>query len=396
MKIKNSYLIFDTNSIDVNNLTDIRHHLEAIQDNETNLIIFANKSDSLVNNVSSSLTNNNFYFLSNNYSSKEADDINDRLSRIGLIDINKHISLLDNCYRMFENYGSKLPIDAAEITTNDFKMTLILASDGKIYSVIFRLFDITVPEVTNYIAKMSPIVESQAISNIERHQHSGYKITSNSTSWIFRLLSEYKEKHGHNRVSNNVYELIKTLKDSGMYESIYKKIITFDNLNQVFSGKSKGEAGLILNIYEKLENLLYSDSHFWLQRAKSIQNLKRDSINDIRLAIDYAKKAYHDASRDTVQTMATTTLALLACRIVILSKYKYVDDIRDAINWLHSAFQVTAYNERHVKTILENAKQSNSDINKLCQFLLKNVIELEKTERKKAELIINMVLKAKC
>ncbi|PHR30483.1 MAG: hypothetical protein COA36_00280 [Desulfotalea sp.] len=395
LKIENSYLIFDTNSIDVTNLTQIKANLQKFFDNKTNLIILSNKSDSLVNNISSSLTNNNFYSLPNRYSENELDIINDKLSRIGLIEIEKNLSLLDNCYRMFKTYGSKLPIDAAKMTINDFKMTLILVSDGKIYSVIFRLFDITIPEVDNYLKKMSPIVESQDISNIERHQHSGYKITSNSTSWIFRLLSEYKEKHGHNRVRDNVYEIIKTLKESGMYESIYKKIITFDNLNQVFSGKSKGEAGLILNIYEKLESLLYSDSHFWLQRAKSIKNLKRNSIKDIRLAIDYAKKAYHDASRDTIETMATTTLALLYCRLVVLTKHKDSEDVKDAISWLHSAIQVTSYNKRHVKTILEGAKDPRSDIYKLCHFLLKNVLELETMERKMAEEIINMVLTAK-
>ena len=394
-KLENSYLIFDTNSIDINNVSELGYLISEFKKIKTNIIIINNKSDNLVNSAASMLTNNNYFQLKNKLTVNEATGVNKKLSALGLIKLDQKMTLLDNCFRAFNIYKERIPFDAELLTDKEFILSVILSSDGKVYSIIFNLFGINKKEVDVYVKKLSPFIEYQNISSIESHQHSGYKITSNSSSWLFKILDEYKNKHGHNKVVKNTSNIVEALVKIKSFSSLYKKIITFDNLNQIFSAEGSGEAGLILNLYEKLEKFLYNDSHFWLQRAKSILNLKRISIQDLKIAIDYAKKTYYDSTNSSLQISATTTIALIYGRIAAIQSYKNIDILKDSIKWYYMALQETQYNKRIINDILEKTKKRNNDIKDLCNYLLGNEIYLDTNEKKNAEFIINKVFQSK-
>lgn len=393
IKLERSYLIFDTNSIDINNVSGLGNLISEFRKVKTNIIIIVNKSDNLVNSAASMLTNNNYFNLKNKLTIKEVNIVNKKLSEIGLIKLDKKMTLLDNCFRAFEAYKERIPFDAEKLTDKEFILSVILSSDGKVYSILFNLFGINKSEADVYVDKLSPFIEYQNISTIELHQHSGYKISSNSSSWLFKILNEYKNKLGHNKVAKNICEIVNELIKNKVFGHLYKKIITFDNLNQIFSVKGKGEAGLILNLYEKLEPILYNDNHFWLQRAKSILNLKRENIQSLKLARDYAKKAYYD-SFDKLQINAITTLALIFGRIAAIQSFDNKNDLENAINWYYMALQETQYNKRYIRDILKKTKRRNNDIKNLCNFLLKNETYLGTNERKNAEYIINKVFQS--
>ena len=394
IKLERSYLIFDTNSIEINNVSELENLIPEFRNIHTNIIIFINKSDNLVNSAASMLTNNNYFNLNNKLTNKEVEIVNGKLSEIGLIKLAKNMILLDNCFRAFDAYKERIPFDVAKLTDKEFILSVILSSDGKVYSILFNLFEINKNEIDVFIRKLSPFIEYQSISEIELHQHSGYKISSNSSSWLFKILNEYKNKFGHNKVSKNIYEIVNGLIKNRVFNHLYKKIITFDNLNQIFSAKEKGEAGLILNIYEKLEPVLYNDNHFWLQRAKSILNLKRDNIQALKLASDYAKKAYYDSASYKFQINATTTLALIHGRIATIQSFDNMNDLEEAINWYYNALQETQHNKRYINDILEKTKRRHNDIKNICNFLLINKTHLGTNERKNAEYIINKVFQS--
>lgn len=391
-KIEDSYVIFDTNSINISSSEAIGSLIDIFVKKNTKLILFVNKSDSILNSIVSRLTNNNYFHLNNKFSDRESSLLNKRLSRIGLIKYKNSCTLIDNCYRAFKLYKKEVPFDTKKITDKEFLTTIILASDGKVYSVIFNLLEITKQQVDKYINKLSPFIEYQEVDRLEQHQHSGFKVVSNSSSWLFRILSEYKDDYGHNKVAEGVKQVVGLLIENQAYSYLYKKIITFDNLNQLFSGEERGEAGLILNIYEKLEELLYDDNHFWLQRAKSIRNLKRHSIKDLKLATDFAKKAFYDTTKDQLQVNATSTLALLYTRIINLQRYVDHTDVKEAINWTYGALQKTQLNTHYRQDILRKAKLPESDIINLCKFLLHNTVQLNREETKQAEFIVNLVV----
>jgi SIR2-like domain len=394
-KLENSYLIFDTNSVDIDNVSQMEKMIDEFRINNTNIVLVVNVSDNLVNSAASMLTNDNHFNLSDKFSFKERNKINYKLSAVGLIELDSKLSLLDNCFRAFDAYDEKIPFDVGSLTDKEFILTVILSTDGKVYSILFNILDIRKSEVDDYADKLSPFVEHQNTSDIELHQHSGYKIASNSASWLFKILNEYKKYFGNNKVTRNVAELIKILINNKVYGTLHKKIITFDNLNQIFSDQQKGQAGLILNLYEKLEDILFDDNHFWLQRAKSIIFLKRNSLVDLKLARDYAKKAYYDSDNRKFKINTATTLALINGRITNLQSFENKNDLKQAIDWYYEALQENQYNKFYVKEILKRAKRSNSDIINLCTFLLINVINLSRNEKKKAEFMLKIVFEPK-
>ncbi|WP_321413245.1 SIR2 family protein [uncultured Desulfobacter sp.] len=391
IKLQNAYLIFDTNCLDAHNVSILGSLLDELKDKKLKAIIINNKSDNLVNNAASMLTNNNYFLLNDKLTNTEISHINDRLSEIGLIKIQPDKSLLDNCFRAFEAYKASLPIRSGSLSEKEFILTVLLSTDGKVYSIIFNIFSILKSEVDEYVSKLSPFIEYGNTGSVELHHHSGYKIICNSSSWLFKILNEYKETHGHKKVAEIICKIVEKLLEKKNFQYLYKKVITFDNLNQIFSGKSKGEAGLILNIYEKLERILYNDDHFWLQRAKSILYLKWSDMESLRLAKDYAKKAYFDSTNDKFKTYATTTIALIHGRIAAISNFSNRIDLIDAIYWYHSGLQENQYNKRYVDEILRKTKKKGSDITGLCNYILQNNLELESNEKKNAEFIIKKV-----
>ncbi|MFZ2449899.1 MAG: SIR2 family protein [Methylovulum miyakonense] len=394
IKLERSYLIFDSNSINVNNLNELEFFIPEFRKINTNLIILCNKSDNLINSAAAMLTNSNYFNLVSVLTEKEIDEVNYKLSEIGLIKLDTKKTLIDNCLKAFHVYEERIPFKVELMTDKEFMLTVILSSDSKVYSVIFNLMEINRIEIKDYVSKFSQFVEIQDTNKIELHQHSGYKIISNSSGWLFRILNEYKNKTGHKRVVKNICELVDKLIKNKAFNYLYKKIINFDNLNQIFYGEDKGEAGLILNLYENLEPILYSDNHFWLQRAKSILNLKRFEIDSLRLAVDYAKKAYHDTDNEKLKINSTTTIALIYGRIAVINKFSNKQDLEDAINWYYMALQENQFNKRYVDDILQKTKRRNSDIKDICSFLLKNNIVFNNNEKKHAEYLINQVVRS--
>jgi len=388
-KLERAILIFDTNSLDNKNILKIDGLLSKFQKNEIRLVVFANESDNLFHSAATRLTNNNYYRLENRLSTDSTEAINKKLSQIGLIKLDKNITILDNCYRYFEAYEEKLPLSIKNITDKELALLIILATEYKTYSVILNILEISKDDLNCFISKMSPFVEIQDIGAIESHQHSGYKIASNSSSWLFKILGEYHKQTRAEKTSDIIYNTVLKLKGKTNFDGTYKKIISFDNLNQSFYRKEGGSVNLIFNVYKKLESLLYEDGHFWLQRAKSILHLKRQNIEELNVAIDYAKKSYHDAENYKLQINTTTTLAMLYGRIANLEKFRNQDTVTNAINWYYSAFQENQYNKRYIDVILGKSNRIDSDVSKLCSYILGSNYNLSGKVKSNAEFLIN-------
>jgi len=390
-KLKKSILIFDTNSLDNKNILDIDKSLSKFHENEIRLVIFANESDNLFHSAATRLTNDNYYRIDNRLTTKVVTKVNQKLSQIGLINSDKDKTILDNCYRYFEAYEETLPIQIEKITDKELALLIILATDYKTYSVILNILGISRDELNCFVNKMSPFIEVQDIGALEAHQHSGFKIVSNSSSWLFKILGEYRIQTGSEKAAEIIYEIVSKLRGKANFEGTYKKIISFDNLNQSFYRKGGGSANLIFNVYEKLENILYEDGHFWLQRAKSILHLKRHNIDYLNTAIYYAKKSHHDTLNSKLQINTTTTLAMLYGRIANLESYSKKDTVVNAIDWYYAAFQENQYNKRYIAGILGKSSKRDNDVSKLCSFILSKNSNLSGKARGNAEFVVNKV-----
>lgn len=145
------------------------------------------------------------------------------------------------------------------------------------------------------------------MGEIEIHQHSGYKIVLNSSSWVFSILGDYYNKNNIERVLRVIDRIVQKLRNNDRLHSIYRKIIGFDNLNQIFHVKGGGASGLIFEIYNSLEIPLVDDKHYWLQRAKSILYQHEKNIEKLLCGVNYALKARFDSNNKKLITSAKLT-----------------------------------------------------------------------------------------
>ena len=388
---KDAVFIFDSNSFDLDVLYAISKNMKKIKAGNNKLIFLINKSDGIIHGFASRLTHQNYYNIDDVPSNKDIISLNKKLTELGIINSKVNLSYLENCYNYFEMYNQPLPFNAEQISLKYFELLLIIASENKAYSIFFNLIGMSAADIDNFVKIMSPFVEITSTEEIEIHLHSGSKITSNSSSWLFRILNEFHKIQGAVLTSEYVYETVKILKPLPFGDIAAKKIISFDFLNQAFSRRGTGTIKLIESIYSKLESLLYEDAHFWLQRSKSILYLYRENIERLSIALLYAKKAYYDTKSDKQRINATTTLAMISGRIANINNYTDYESVGNAVEWYYKALQENEHNTKYIDDILEGTKRNSNDLRNLCSHLMVGNIKFEKQLKSNAEFIINRV-----
>lgn len=367
--IKNATIIFDSSTLTLENALYLEELEEKIESSNSNVILLTNKNDSLFTSVALRLTHNNFYELSNKFSPPELFDVNSKLSALGLINTTPNKSIIENCYKYNEIYETNFSIDTTKYNNDHILLMILLATDSKIYSITTRAFDIKRKDVIEFCKKLSPFVEMSESKLLESHQHSGFKIILNSPSWIFHILSCVYRDKGEKTITAQIKRIVKTLKEKGNVSSTYNKIIGFDNLNQIFHNKQQGVVSLISSIYNSLEETLYHDPHYWLQRAKSSLYISRKNTQDLTLAIDFAKKAFYDTENTKLKINATTTLALLYGRLTAEEKYENDKNIEEAVDWYYQCLQDKGINKRYIDGIINKNRERN-DLNGLLRHLM--------------------------
>lgn len=339
--------------------------------------------------LASSLTLGNYFILEHRLSPQETKNLNNKLSELGIAHSLERKSIIDNCYDYHKKYQPMASYQNKTYTSNEILLMILIATDNKIFSVINHVFDIKNKEIEDFLAKTTPLIERSYTTIYERHQHSGYKLILNSTSWIFHILSSFCiNPENLNGIIEQVSRIVKNTSNKKEYAYLYKKVIGFDNLNQLFQTHNHDKdygASLIFDIYEKLSESLSCDTHYWLQRAKSILYLKREEISHLKKGADYAKKAYFDSDNAKLKINATTTLALLYGRIASEERYSSTITVSEAIRWYSMSLEENDVNQKYVNDILTNAK-SGSDLDQLCKQYVN--LSLNNEDKKKLSQII--------
>ena len=127
------------------------------------------------------------------------------------------------------------------------------------------------------------------------------------------LLKEIQNFQSQDTV-NAILRIVKAfLNGDNDQKRIYKEVMQFDTLNQLF-GRKSGAGRLIFKVYGKLQPVLKDDLHYWLQRAKSIYRLVSDTqYFKLKEAYGYAKKAYMDSNQKSLTAKAALTTSWICC-----------------------------------------------------------------------------------
>lgn len=404
-KLHNIVLIFDTNTISSEELRYIADNKEILEQNNIHTIVFLNSSDRLLISIPNTMLSCNFFTIENVFDNKEFEDLNDKLSSIGLINIKKNKTILDNIYLYKEQYTTGLSYELGQLTEAlteiDLKILILSASSDKVYSSIYRHLRISEDDLRGTIAKMNrgTLIEIDYTDSIESFQHAGFKTIVNSKDYLFRVLGSYVDVGNKNvkKVAAYIYDIVsKLLSDKRFYE--YTKNLTlFDNLNQIFWKNDGGVMNLIFTIYENLEPILYTDNQYWIQRAKSILYLKQRNEKELLKALTYAQKPYYDSTDySNQQLMSSFLISMIYGRLANLTEYKNTSYLTESIEWYYKALQEYSYNRNYIMDFLHKAKKdkNRNDFYSLCSHTLRNASALNKKSKEKVEYLVNLLNQA--
>ena len=363
--------LFDSNVLDYDMARMLRSKITVLKSKDIRIVVCCNSFEQDVVGVFLTATEYGYVEIQNKYDEKEVALINGRLSELGVVNWDGSKNILDNIYRYSEFYKDKKSnvVCLTALDYDEMKLLFVLSVFDKVYSVVIRAMGMKVDSVDNMVKKMSPLLEKEVTSFVEAHQHSAYKVVVNSKLWVSWYANQYYRRNGVERINALIIDLVRALDPYNEYRYVIKKIVMFDNLNQLFGGNHGGVAHLIFALYENLQDIMYADPDYWLQRAKAILKINDSTVEDVLNGIDYAKKAFQDGRRDKTVDNAEFTIALLYGKLCFMTKYSDVTYVFEAIDWFHDAISNQYSNREYIESMLEASKGRRGYFYYLCKYL---------------------------
>lgn len=360
-KHHNALFIFDSNSLSHETYYMLQDSVLQLKQNNNRLIITLNQSDNYLSEIIDSeyITIDNFFSdndltklisLTNNYGFAERTKRNTNLDYLEIIKKEQEIKIL----------SLKLP---NRYSFNEHLLILLLSVKDKVYSRDIRSLKISESEITSFLERTNILIEKVKTAKGEKNTFSVYKLVHNSKNI---LLSELRKLTPEDTLKAILHIVITFKNGDNNQKRIYREVMQFDTLNQVF-GRKKGAGKLIFEVYNSLEKELKDDLHFWLQRSKSIYRLMPTKYYKLRSAYAYAKKVYLDSKSENLTAKSALTLSLI-CSLLYELEHEKGDKIkrqREAINLGYTAILSSYYKqEKRLKNDLgmENPRKNYVDL----------------------------------
>lgn len=300
-----SVFIFDSNSITPDTFHLIWSSKCAITESNNKIFIVSNTSeDFLIEKLDAE-----YYELPSIFDQLELFDFNDNADKFAFIQRHRNDTNLDYVFKLLkqqEIYSSIFPKNIGSFTENEKTILIMICTFDKIFFHELAALDIPFREAKDFTLHNPVLFE---IIDCDPHEADGKsvkKIVHNSNIALLELMRSMTELD----IIKSIESIVKNLYIYDQYK--YKNIILFDTLNQLFSNDGAGH--LIDRLYYNLEKTLYYESHFWLQRAKSIYRLFKKDKERLKEAVSYALKVFNDAKEDyRLKIKAAFSASLIYC-----------------------------------------------------------------------------------
>lgn len=382
---KKSILIFDSNS-----MTETVHsylsneEINLILENNCNKIIVAGNSE---DNYLTSKIKSCIIKVSSTFDTKEIEKFNIQADKYAFLRRKKIETNFDYIKRIDKEQRLDLPLfkggaysEKQLMSKNDILIIILLCAVDKIYFSDLVALNIPFKEVKDLINRMPMLIEKTKVDkDLEAHVPSSYKIVHNSKVVLLSILHELSDRE----IINGIYYIVKKLKNDRDRHRLYKEVMLFDTLNQMFHNK-RGAGNLIFRIYEELEKILNDNPHFWLQRAKSIYRLKSKDESELKKAYMYAQKAYRDGN-SSLQDKAALSLSIICMDLFYIKKNEEDEEqaieffFRVIMSWKSDLTKcVSSEGEkslRRIKQISNEYITNHSDMNTKLIEMAKDIIE---------------------
>ena len=369
LSLKNTLLVFDSNSITSEQISRIQGYESQIKRNNISCLFIVNASDRILASLMISYFGENEIEINNKFSAKETSEVNVKISKCKIANFDPANTIIDNIIRIESTYGiinKHIDLDIIHnISENDLIILLLLLTYSKIFFSELLLYEIPIKEMNIIPKRFSPFIDLEDTSLIENSEHSTTKLVSSSTIGLVSILNSYynANTHGRSRIISSIKKIVSI--SVRARSNKYKNVIMFDNLNQIFSYHFKGAKKLILDLYSEIESLISSDSHYWIQRAKSIYHMEPDNVNMLRDAKIFALKAYSDSEKGSrLNTISMFTLARIIGRIVRIKDYTNINEVEESINYYYRCLIDNPVEDEYSKDLLDEAikRRNRSDL----------------------------------
>lgn len=372
-----SVFVFDSNSITSVVRFTISASTDLLKKNSNKLIIATNTNeDSLIDKLDADM-----YEISYLFDEKELSDFNEKSNRLAFIKRARGDTNLDYAYQLVKQnkrlVNFPLNISTSSFTDEEKAILIFLGANEKIFFHELVAINIDISVANDLVKRNDVLLEILDCEPDESEGKSVKKIVHNSKVVLMKMLLTMSDED----VIKAIKHIVKNICTDKTLQ--YKNIILFDTLNQLF--RKDGAGALINKLYAELEDILFDDLHFWLQRAKSIYRLFKNDKRKLYEAETYARKVYVDAPQHKNIKIKSALTTSLICSLL----YKIEDDITkknelqiEAINFAH--FAVMSNHFRFVPNSIKNdfynrvTNQQSVDelLSKICnEFLSKNDID---------------------
>jgi hypothetical protein len=387
-ELENCILLFDTDTISSVDIEELYYNNGHYISNNVKFLFCINSSDKLMLSVPyTRLIDTTIFELDNKFNREEVEHLNTGLSRLGLSKSQSGSNLLSNIFRFRDIYKvSNNYAITKDINPKVLKIYILNATFDKVYSSIYRALKIDYDNLSYAITTSERALEFEYdLSTLEFNQHANFKVITNSKSYIFNSLGLFISRHQHLPLAvNAIVEIVQTLMQYENFKNQWTALITFDTLNQIFLTDSKGAMNLIFQTYDKLEHLLFKDTHYWLQRAKSIYYLKRDNETELLNAILYTQKSYFDSTDNSrMKTSSSFQLAMIYNRLLAINEYKNKNYLQEGVKWNCIGLKENQHNTKFLSDFIERALQekNKNDFYRLAIYLFDTTDKVDKDDR---------------
>ncbi|MEZ8240741.1 SIR2 family protein [Vibrio splendidus] len=336
---KNSIIFFDHGALNKNGFSLIKTYREKLSENKVSILICANDNDNdaeYVLNTTASRTG--VIRLPTLITESELAIINKNAinSRLPTFTEGKH--LLDKIYNVFNVIGEYNVMSKIDKSKELFILLYVIAIRHSFTGeeVFFSGFD--EKTILELAEEHSPFLLIEQIDFHEQVDHTNFKITSYASSWVVSLLRGFFKEKGLTWCSDTLMELFKhSYKTSKQFVVELRK---FDSLNFVFTASQHGAAALILDIYEKLNEIEGKEPEFYVQKSKAYFNMYESSdaktkidecIQELNIAYTWAKSSHSSKTQQNISHVK----AQLCLKKVTLSKPAEINDIISTIDAIH-------------------------------------------------------------
>lgn len=309
---ENSIVFFDSNVLDSELLKKIKQQTKFFKSKKITILLCSdlnNSDEEFFLDVGDSTV---VYTLSNKLSKPEVSKINEGAIKVRLPTFTNGKYLLDKIFNVYQVLGEDNYLKKITPSQELYTSLCVIATKYSITGQEIITGGLNLNQTKEVCKNYSPYLEIERIKNEEKYDHTSFKITSYASSWVVALLREFYRSKGKDWCVDTLINFLKNtyLRDKALATSIRK----FDNLNHIFTEGHKGAADIIIDIYNRLQDIEGQEPDFYVQKAKAYYNIYHGSnlldeiknrIRELNTALTWAQSSKNiTAERNIVHIIA--------------------------------------------------------------------------------------------